>query len=100
MSSARVLASALLSLQQELGLLGNFFLLILMCGPQLARSMIPGCVLMQGAKLQYGHVPLYESGDNPNAKQFASLHAVQVRSPFLVSPHAARWNCTKETNLS
>jgi hypothetical protein len=32
----------------------------------------------QGAKLQYGHVPLYESGDNPNAKQFASLHAVQV----------------------
>lgn len=33
----------------------------------------------QGAKLQYGHVPLYESGDNPNAKQFHSLHAVQVR---------------------
>jgi len=35
---------------------------------------------LQGAKLQYGHVPLYESGDNPNAKQFQSLHAVQVRA--------------------
>ena len=34
---------------------------------------------MQGAKLQYGHVPVYESGENPNAKQFQSLHAVQVR---------------------
>ena len=31
----------------------------------------------QGAKLQHGHVPLYESGSNPQAKQFASLHGVQ-----------------------
>lgn len=30
-----------------------------------------------GAKLKYGHIPLYESGNNPNAKQFASLHGVQ-----------------------
>ncbi|GAB4817284.1 hypothetical protein N2152v2_004330 [Parachlorella kessleri] len=36
-----------------------------------------GLLKYLGAKLQYGHVPLYESGDNPNAKQFASLHAVQ-----------------------
>ena len=32
---------------------------------------------MQGSKLQYGHVPLYESGDNPSARSFSSLHAVQ-----------------------
>ena len=31
----------------------------------------------QGAKLQYGHVPLYTRGDDENAKQFRSLHAVQ-----------------------
>ena len=31
----------------------------------------------QGAKLQYGHVPLYTRGDDANAKQFRSLHAVQ-----------------------
>lgn len=30
-----------------------------------------------GAKLKYGHIPLYESGNNANAKQFASLHGVQ-----------------------
>lgn len=36
-----------------------------------------GLLKYLGSKLQYGHVPLYESGDNPNAKQFASLHAVQ-----------------------
>ncbi|PSC70432.1 zinc finger protein [Micractinium conductrix] len=36
-----------------------------------------GLLKYLGAKLQYGHVPLYESGDNPNAKQFHSLHAVQ-----------------------
>ncbi|KAI7838285.1 hypothetical protein COHA_007855 [Chlorella ohadii] len=36
-----------------------------------------GLLKYLGAKLQYGHVPLYESGDNPNAKQFQSLHAVQ-----------------------
>lgn len=36
-----------------------------------------GLLKYLGAKLQYGHVPLYESGDNPNAKQFNSLHAVQ-----------------------
>ena len=40
-------------------------------------AMLLGSVL-QGAKLQYGHVPVYESGENPNAKQFQSLHAVQV----------------------
>lgn len=32
---------------------------------------------MQGQKLQYGHVPLYISGDDANAKSFRSLHAVQ-----------------------
>ena len=31
----------------------------------------------QGAKLQYGHIPLYESGNNPTAKQMASLHGAQ-----------------------
>lgn len=31
----------------------------------------------QGAKLQYGGVPLYAAGDNSNARQFRSLHAVQ-----------------------
>lgn len=31
----------------------------------------------QGQKLQYGHVPLYQSGDDPNARAFRSLHAVQ-----------------------
>lgn len=33
--------------------------------------------VLQGVKLQYGHVPLYVRGDDANAKQFASLHAVQ-----------------------
>ena len=33
--------------------------------------------ILQGVKLQYGHVPLYVRGDDANAKQFASLHAVQ-----------------------
>lgn len=32
---------------------------------------------LQGAKLAEGHLPLYASGLDPNAKQFASLHAVQ-----------------------
>ena len=32
---------------------------------------------IQGAKLQYGHVALYAKGDDANARQFASLHAVQ-----------------------
>lgn len=36
-----------------------------------------GLLQYLGTKLQYGHIPLYESGDNPNAKQFTSLHAVQ-----------------------
>jgi pre-60S factor REI1 len=36
-----------------------------------------GMLKYLGAKLQYGHIPLYESGDNPNAKQMASLHGVQ-----------------------
>jgi pre-60S factor REI1 len=36
-----------------------------------------GLIKYLGAKLQYGHVPLQERGDNPNAKSFHSLHAVQ-----------------------
>lgn len=36
-----------------------------------------GLVQYLGEKLTYGHVPLYTSGDDPNAKQFRSLHAVQ-----------------------
>ena len=32
---------------------------------------------LQGAKLLEGHIPLYSSGLDANAKQFASLHAVQ-----------------------
>ena len=36
-----------------------------------------GMLRYLGAKLQYGHIPLYESGNNPNAKSFGSLHAVQ-----------------------
>eukprot|EP00983_Pelagomonas_calceolata_P039518 1137217-Pelagomonas_calceolata.AAC.2 len=32
----------------------------------------------QGAKIQYGRVPIYTRGDDSNAKQFRSLHAVQV----------------------
>ena len=31
----------------------------------------------QGAKLAVGHVPLYARGDDANARQFGSLHAVQ-----------------------
>ncbi len=34
-----------------------------------------GC--LQGAKLLEGHIALYSSGLDANAKQFASLHAVQ-----------------------
>jgi pre-60S factor REI1 len=36
-----------------------------------------GMLKYLGAKLQYGHIPLYESGNNPKAKQMASLHGVQ-----------------------
>lgn len=36
-----------------------------------------GLLQYLGRKLQYGHVPLYTRGDDPNAKQFRSLHAVQ-----------------------
>ena len=36
-----------------------------------------GLLKYLGAKLQYGHIPLYESGSNPTAKQMASLHGVQ-----------------------
>jgi pre-60S factor REI1 len=36
-----------------------------------------GLLKYLGLKLQYGHVPLYVRGDDTNAKQFASLHAVQ-----------------------
>ena len=32
---------------------------------------------MQGAKLQQGNIPLYARGDDANARQFPSLHAVQ-----------------------
>ncbi len=32
---------------------------------------------VQGDKLQYGHLALYSRGDNENARQFSSLHAVQ-----------------------
>ena len=35
------------------------------------------CVVLQGAKLQQGHIPLYVRGDDANARQFPSLHAVQ-----------------------
>ena len=31
----------------------------------------------QAAKLAVGHVPLYVRGDDANARQFGSLHAVQ-----------------------
>lgn len=33
--------------------------------------------MVQGLKLQYGHVPLYVRGDDANARQFTSLHGVQ-----------------------
>lgn len=36
-----------------------------------------GLIKYLGAKLSYGKVPLYTPGDDPNAKQFRSLHAVQ-----------------------
>lgn len=36
-----------------------------------------GLLKYLGAKLQYGHVPLGSPGDDPNARHFASLHAVQ-----------------------
>lgn len=37
----------------------------------------PTCRCAQGAKIQYGRVPLYSRGDDANAKQFSSLHGVQ-----------------------
>eukprot|EP01025_Chloroclados_australasicus_P038959 TRINITY_DN4020_c0_g1_i1.p1 TRINITY_DN4020_c0_g1~~TRINITY_DN4020_c0_g1_i1.p1 ORF type:complete len:432 (-),score=29.62 TRINITY_DN4020_c0_g1_i1:297-1592(-) len=36
-----------------------------------------GLIRYLGAKLQYGHVPLYSRGDDENAKQFKDLQAVQ-----------------------
>ena len=33
--------------------------------------------MTQGEKLAVGHVPLYVRGDDANARQFGSLHAVQ-----------------------
>ncbi|GBF90614.1 hypothetical protein Rsub_03186 [Raphidocelis subcapitata] len=36
-----------------------------------------GLLRYLGSKLQYGRVPLYTCGDDPNARQFRSLHAVQ-----------------------
>lgn len=32
---------------------------------------------MQGAKLQFGHVPLYVRGDDERSRRYPSLHAVQ-----------------------
>jgi hypothetical protein len=32
---------------------------------------------VQGAKLQYGHVPLYVRGDDDKSRRYPSLHAVQ-----------------------
>jgi hypothetical protein len=40
--------------------------------------------MLQGAKLQYGHVPVGTRGDDDVSRQFRSLHAVQrhmVRAP-------------------
>lgn len=36
-----------------------------------------GLIQYLGSKLQYGKVPLYAPGDDPNPRQFRSLHAVQ-----------------------
>ncbi|KAK9914964.1 hypothetical protein WJX75_002998 [Coccomyxa subellipsoidea] len=36
-----------------------------------------GLLKYLGAKMQYGRVPLYIQGDDANARQFSSLHAVQ-----------------------
>mmetsp|Transcript_14553 Transcript_14553/g.31692 ORF Transcript_14553/g.31692 Transcript_14553/m.31692 type:complete len:491 (+) Transcript_14553:70-1542(+) len=36
-----------------------------------------GLMRYLGSKIQYGRVPLYTRGDDANAKQFRSLHAVQ-----------------------
>mmetsp|Transcript_11229 Transcript_11229/g.30624 ORF Transcript_11229/g.30624 Transcript_11229/m.30624 type:complete len:495 (-) Transcript_11229:426-1910(-) len=36
-----------------------------------------GLIKYLGAKIQYGRVPIYTRGDDSNAKQFRSLHAVQ-----------------------
>ena len=33
--------------------------------------------MLQGAKLQQGHLPLYVRGDDANAREFPSLHSVQ-----------------------
>jgi hypothetical protein len=32
---------------------------------------------LQGAKIQYGRVPLYTRGDDASSRQFRSLHGVQ-----------------------
>ena len=34
-------------------------------------------IVLQGAKLQYGHVPVGSHGDDEGGRQFGSLHAVQ-----------------------
>ena len=39
-----------------------------------------GLLQYLGAKMQYGHLPLYESGLNPDAKQLKTLHGVQRRT--------------------
>ena len=38
---------------------------------------MPVSFALQGAKLQYGHVPVSARGDDEGGRQFGSLHAVQ-----------------------
>ena len=40
-------------------------------------AAVRSVLALQGAKLQHGHIPLYVRGDDENARQFPSLHAVQ-----------------------
>lgn len=40
-------------------------------------DMVYVMVGLQGAKLEYGHVPVGTRGDDATSRQFASLHAVQ-----------------------
>ena len=41
------------------------------------HGIIREVLVLQGAKLQHGHIPLYVRGDDDSARQFPSLHAVQ-----------------------
>lgn len=48
------------------------------CCPELGLISYWGMLAhVQGSKIRYGRVPLYTRGDDSNAKQFRSLHAVQ-----------------------